>query len=78
MGTNKAVLNDFNVIPDGDPYDTLIRWYFTSEEDKIIGKKQSYQLKRMLFTLKSKPAFIESDIDTPFMLISMPQYSFLT
>ena len=32
----------------------------------------------MLFTLKSKPAFIESDSDTPFMLISMPQYSFLT
>ena len=30
MGTNKAVVNNFNVIPDGDPYHTLIRWYFTS------------------------------------------------
>ena len=49
--------------------------HYVKQSDNLVGKTEVFQLKRTLFTLKSSPAFSKSG--SP-MLISVPQYSFLT
>ena len=67
--------DELGVVTEDDVYDSLLRWHYTKQNDILVGKTETYQLKRTLFTLKAKPAF--SEASKP-MLVSIPQYSFLT
>ena len=69
MGTVQALTDDLGVITQDDTYDSLLRWHYIKQSDKLVGKTEVYQLKRTLFTLKSSPAF--SNGSKP-MLVSVP------
>ena len=75
MGSVTSLTDTLGVVTDEETYDSLLRWHYIKQSDRLVGKTEVYQLKRTLFTLKSAPAF--SDGSRP-MLISVPQYSFLT
>ena len=75
MGTTTGLTDNLGVVTNEETYDSLLRWHYIKQSDFLVGKTEVYQLKRTLFTLKSAPAF--SAGSNP-MLISVPQYSFLT
>ena len=75
MGTLQSLADRYGVVTEEGTWDSLLRWHYTVQNQRIIGKKESYQLKRTLFTLKAKPAWCI--LDHPIM-VSVPQYSFLT
>ena len=75
MGTSVATLEAFGVTIDEEKYDSLLRWHYTSKNPSLLGKRQSFQVKRPLFTVKQTPAFVD---EYNFMFVSIPQYSFLS
>ena len=75
MGGVTLLTDDLGVVTDEETYDSLLRWHYIKQSDRLVGKTEVYQLKRTLFTLKSSPAFSQGSHP---MLISVPQYSFLT
>ena len=75
MGTVQSMVDSMGVVTKEDAYDSLIRWHYVKQSEGLLGKTETYQLKRTLFTLKGKPSW--SNGSQP-MLISVPQYSFLS
>ncbi len=52
MGTTQSLLDFAGVIVDDDSYASLLKWHYSSKEKRFFGTRQSYQLKRSLFTLR--------------------------
>ncbi len=52
MGTTQYLLDFAGVVVDDDSYASLLKWYYSSKERRFFGKRQSFQLKRTLFTLR--------------------------
>ena len=42
MGCMKSTLEDLGVEANQESYDSIIRWHFSNEDTKLIGKKESY------------------------------------
>ncbi len=78
MGTTQYLLDFAGVVVDDDSYASLLKWYYSSKERRFFGKRQSFQLKRTLFTLRQTPAAFHLDaLNKRWMMISYPQYTFL-
>ncbi len=78
MGTSTKQAETAGVILDGDvEFKSLVKWTYTSHEEGSMILQRAYQLKRILFTLKQSPAFVEESWGN-YMLISLPQYAYLT
>lgn len=57
MGTVTGLTDTLGVVTNEETYDSLLRWHYIKQSDRLVGKTEVYQLKRTLFTLKSSPAF---------------------
>lgn len=71
MGISQDMADGFGVKLDEDSkdFDSMLKWHYTVDDAKLLGRRQSYQVKRILFTLKNTPAFTSCK---RFMLISLP------
>ena len=55
MGTVQSLVDSLGIVTSEDTYDSLVRWHYVKQSEGLLGKTETYQLKRTLFTLKSKP-----------------------
>lgn len=72
MGISNELAAKIGLVVDkNEKFQPLVKWHFTSQDEIRFVKKQTYQLKRPLFTLRQSPAFIQ-DFNPNLMFVSMP------
>lgn len=42
MGTLQSLADKIGVVAKEDTWDSLLRWHYTEQNDRIVGKKESY------------------------------------